>query len=191
MRTMAQPIHLTDSFLVKAPRDEVWPLLLDLEQVSGCLPGAEATRREDGDYDVRIGVRLGPISVRYQGLMRIVDADRDEYRAVLDARAKDDDNAQATARMSFVLSEQDGGTRADTTTDLELSGRIAQFGTGMVKDMSRFFMEEFVAEFSTLVASRRSGEPVEANQGNSPGLMRLFFRMLRAKFGRSRRRSNV
>jgi carbon monoxide dehydrogenase subunit G len=187
---MGSSVNLTDSFSVDAPREEVWRLLLDLEQVARCIPGAEATKREDGDYDVRIGIRLGPISVRYSGLMRLVEADPVAYRAVLDARAKDDDDASSTALMSFTLSSQEGGTFAETTTDLELNGKIAQFGAGMVKDMSRFFMEEFVSEFRKLVASQSAGadDAVGVSDpgrpGASTGVLRLLLRFIRTKLSR-------
>ncbi len=140
-------MKLEQSFEVKAPIDQVWDVLVDLERVAPCLPGAAITERDDqGTYHGTFQVKLGPTTAAYRGQIRIEDVDESSHTATLKAHGSDK-RGQGGANATIVnkLFETDGGgTRVEAHTDFTITGRLARFGRGgMIEDISNRLMREF------------------------------------------------
>jgi carbon monoxide dehydrogenase subunit G len=157
-------MRFENSFAVEAPIDEVWGTLLDVERVAPCVPGAQVLERTGEDaYKVGIRVRLGPMSMQYRGQVEIVEEDADARRAVMRARATEargQGTADATVEMRLSGDQQ----RTDGTiqTDLQLSGRAAAMGQGVIRDVSAKLVEEFSRNLESMLASGEAEEPATA-----------------------------
>jgi uncharacterized protein len=139
-------MKLEQSFEVKAPIDEVWNVLIDLERVAPCLPGAAITERDDeGTYHGTFQVKLGPTTAAYRGQIRIENIDEASHTATLKANGSDKrGQGGANATIVNTLFETDGGTRVEAVTDFTITGRLARFGRGgMIEDISNRLMREF------------------------------------------------
>jgi len=136
---------LTHTFTVGIPVDEAWRVLLDLRRIAPCLPGAALTAVEGEDYHGGVKVKVGPVTARYEGVARFEEVDEQRRRAVLEARGKDTGGqGNARARITLALNPQGEGTMATIDTDLELSGRVAQFGRGVISDVTSRLIGQFV-----------------------------------------------
>ena len=147
-------MELTNTFTVGLPVEETWKVLTDLERVAPCLPGAALLGRDGTDYRGAVKIKVGPVSAKYQGTARFVECDSTAHRAVIQAEGKDtggQGNASATVTAS--LREQGGGTQVDLLTDLTLSGRVAQFGRGVISDVSNKLLGQFAQRLEDEVAS--------------------------------------
>jgi carbon monoxide dehydrogenase subunit G len=149
-----------NSFDVDAPIEDVWSALLDVERVAPTVPGAEVLERTGDDaYKVAIKVRVGPMSMKYQGEVEITDRDEAEHRAVMKARARESrGQGTANADVVMVLSGDDGRTSATVTTDVQLSGKVATMGQGVLQDVSGRLVETFA---KNLAAMLEGGGPPE------------------------------
>ena len=130
-------MKLEQSFEVKAPIDEVWNVLVDLERVAPCLPGAAITERDDqGTYHGTFQVKLGPTTASYRGQIRLENVDEGSHTATMKAQGSDK-RGQGGANATI-------GTRVEAVTDLTITGRLARFGRGgMIQDVSNRLMREF------------------------------------------------
>ena len=155
-----------NSFDVDAPIDDVWSALLDVERVAPTVPGAEVLERTGDDaYKVAIKVRVGPMSMKYQGEVEITDRDEAEHRAVMKARARESrGQGTANADVVMVLSGDDGRTSATVTTDVQLSGKVATMGQGVLQDVSGRLVATFA---KNLAAMLEGGGPPEAPTGET------------------------
>ncbi|WP_020661367.1 SRPBCC family protein [Amycolatopsis benzoatilytica] len=151
-------MELSNTFTVNLPVDDAWRVLTDLERVAPCLPGASLQGVEDGVYRGGVKIKVGPVSAQYRGTARFAEKDDKAHRAVVRAEGKDaggQGNAAATVTMS--LAEQGSGTKVDVRTELDLSGRVAQFGRGVISDVTNKLIGQFVrrleAEFAPGSAS--------------------------------------
>jgi uncharacterized protein len=140
-------MKLEQAFEVKAPIDEVWSVLIDLERVAPCLPGAAITERDDqGTYHGTFQVKLGPTTAAYRGQIRIENADEASHTATLKASGTDKrGQGGAKATMVSTLTERDdGGTQVAVETDFTITGRLARFGRGgMIQDVSNRLLRDF------------------------------------------------
>jgi uncharacterized protein len=191
-------VRIENDFEVPAPPAETYALLVDLEQVAGCIPGGEVgPRAEDGSHPASIAVRLGPMRMNYTGTVRIEDADEAAHRAVLAADVRERrGQGTAKAKMTMVVAATEAGSRVETVTDAKLTGKAAQMGRGVVDDVAA----RLVAEMATCIAARLEpaegevGEPERATPTPAPAkpigglrlLMRVFWERLKRAFGRLR-----
>src|SRR3954469_13184499 len=139
-------MKLEQSFEVKAPIDQVWSVLIDLEQVAPCLPGAAITDRDDeGTYHGTFQVKLGPTTASYRGQIRLQEVDESTHTATLKANGSDKrGQGGANATIVNTLVETADGTRVEAVTDLTITGRLARFGRGgMIQDVSNRLMRDF------------------------------------------------
>jgi carbon monoxide dehydrogenase subunit G len=139
-------MKLEQAFEVKAPIDEVWNVLIDLERVAPCLPGAAITERDDqGVYHGTFQVKLGPTTAAYRGQIKIENADEATHTATLKASGTDKrGQGGANATIVNTLVEIEDGTRVEAVTDFTITGRLARFGRGgMIEDISNRLMREF------------------------------------------------
>ena len=131
-------MQLTDEFTVPVPPDRAYAALLDLQHVASCVPGGEIDPPDaEGVYPGRVTVKLGPMKFSYEGTLRISERDGDARTAVIEGAGKASGGAERAHVRSLmeVLPEGDG-SRVRMTTDLEIKGRAAQMGAGIIKSVS-------------------------------------------------------
>ncbi|HZY64292.1 MAG TPA: SRPBCC family protein [Rubrobacteraceae bacterium] len=137
-------MKLENEFTVDAPVDEAWEVMLDLERVTPCLPGATLTEQEGDEYRGKMTVRLGPVKQEYNGTVRFEETDEENQRAVLKASGKDQrGQGTASATITSTMSEENGGTKVKVETDMQLTGRAAQFGRGVQQDVAAKLLSQF------------------------------------------------
>src|ERR671921_1510676 len=136
---------MENEFAVEAPIEQAWETLLDLERITPCLPGA-ALQEESGDeYKGTMTIRLGPVTQKYNGTVSFEEADESAHRAVLKADGKDA-RGQGTASATIVSTlhdEGNGSTRVSVETDMQITGRAAQFGQGIQQQVSEKLLARF------------------------------------------------
>ncbi len=155
-------MELNNDFEVTAPVDEVWAVLTDVERIAPCLPGAQLQEVEGDEFRGVVKVKVGPITAQYKGAASFVERDDVGYRAVLRAEGRDTRGAgNASADITATLEATDGGTKVTVTTELTVTGKVAQFGRGVMADVSRKLMGQFADNLSELIAASDApaGEP--------------------------------
>ena len=139
-------MKLNNEFTVDVPVEDVWNVLLDLERITPCLPGASLTEETgEREYDGAMKVKLGPVTQQYKGTVKIQEADESAHRAVLRADGKDA-RGQGTASATIVSTlhdEGNGSTRVNVETDMQITGRAAQFGQGIQQQVSEKLLARF------------------------------------------------
>ncbi len=137
-------MKLENEFTVPAPVDRAWEVLLDLERVAPCLPGAAIDGREGDAHTGTMTVKIGPITARYKGTVKIEESDEQAHRAVMRAQARDArGQGTAAATITSTMEAVDGGTRVRVETDMRITGPAAQFGRGVMQDVSAKMMGRF------------------------------------------------
>src|SRR5829696_2414600 len=157
-------MHFENRFDVDAPIERVWETVLDVERVAPTVPGAQVLERTGDDaYKVAITVRVGPMSMTYRGEVEITERDESAHRAVMKARAKESrGQGTADADVTMVLAGRNGGTSATVTTDVQLSGKVATMGQGVLQDVSRRLVETFAGNLATMLEGGGAAEPEPA-----------------------------
>ncbi|WP_164699739.1 SRPBCC family protein [Modestobacter sp. KNN46-3] len=147
-------MQLENAFTVPVPIDEAWRVLLDIERIAPCMPGAALDSVTGDDFTGRVKVKLGPINLTYQGKASFVEKDEAAHRAVIDARGKDQrGNGTAAAVITATLAAEGDTTRVDVLTDLNITGRPAQFGRGVMTDVGNKLLGQFADKLSAQLAS--------------------------------------
>ena len=151
-------MRFENEFEVDAPLEQVWETMLDVERVAPTVPGAQVLERTGEDsYKVAIKVKVGPMSMTYRGEVEITERDDDAHRAVMKARAKESrGQGTADADVTMVLSGDDGPTSATVTTDVQLSGKVATMGQGVLQDVSGRLVETFAQNLAAMLAGGKA-----------------------------------
>ena len=145
-------MELINEFEVDAPLDVVWSALTDVERIAPCLPGAQLQEVEGDEYRGVVKVKVGPITAQYKGAASFVEKDDAGYRAVLRAEGRDTrGTGNATADITAEMAPTATGTRVTVTTDLKVTGKVAQFGRGVMADVSKKLMGQFADNLSELL----------------------------------------
>ncbi|KAA0233050.1 MAG: carbon monoxide dehydrogenase [Actinobacteria bacterium] len=153
-------MELINEFIVPVSADEAWKVLTDVETIAPCLPGAQLQEIEGDEYRGVIKVKVGPITAQYKGRATFVEKDDVARRAVLQADGRDTrGQGNAAATITAELTESDGRTRVVVNTDLTVTGRVAQFGRGVMADVSAKLMAQFAENLQSRVLS--SGGPAD------------------------------
>ena len=159
------PLKLDNEFTVGVPVGQAWDVLTDLELIAPCMPGAVLTGVTDGVYTGKVKIKVGPVTAEYAGTARFTEKDAGTHRAVIDARGRDSrGNGNATAVISAQLRPDGDHTTVTVTTDLTIAGRIAQFGSGMIKEVSTKLLGQFVDCLETTVLAGGAPEPAPATE---------------------------
>ena len=175
-------MELQHSFSVPVDVDRAWAVLVDIEQVAPCMPGAALDTVDGDEFTGSVKVRLGPIGITYKGKARFVEKDEVAHRAVIDAQGKDArGNGTASATVTATLHPQDDGTRVEVNTDLAITGKPAQFGRGVMVDVGNKLIGQFAdclagklakadgpAAAAPVAASAVSAPPPAASQPDTP-----------------------
>jgi carbon monoxide dehydrogenase subunit G len=159
-------VQLENSFTVPVPIDEAWRVLLDIERIAPCMPGAALDSVTGDDFTGRVKVKLGPINLTYQGKASFVEKDEAAHKAVIDARGKDQrGNGTAAAVVTATLKPEGDVTRVDVLTDLNITGRPAQFGRGVMTDVGNKLLGQFADKLAAqLGAGDQEPEPSAAQK---------------------------
>jgi carbon monoxide dehydrogenase subunit G len=153
-------VKIEDSFRVDVGVDEAWKVLLDVERIAPCMPGAQLTEVEGDEYRGTVKVKVGPITAQYKGAAEIVEADEANHRVVLKAAGRDTrGQGNASATVTATLAPEGTGTIVHIDTDLNITGKVAQFGRGVMADVSGKLLGQFADNLRNDVLS---GEPAAA-----------------------------
>ena len=137
-------MKINNEFTVSVPVEQAWDIMLDLERVAPCLPGAAIQESQGDEYQGTMKVKIGPITANYKGTVKVEEADEENHRAVVQATGRDA-RGQGTASATIVSTLQGEGeqTRVSVETDMHLTGRAAQFGRGIAQDVATKMLGQF------------------------------------------------
>jgi len=173
-------VKITEIIEVQRPAKQVWDLFQDVPELATCLPGAELTGNlGEGVYSGQIAAKLGPMTANFEG-QATVTADSAAMSGTVDGKGVDKrGGSHGQVKVVYSLQEMaDGGTRVTVDSDVILSGAAAQFGrTGLIKEMSRRLIAEFVQCLEAKLAAETEEEAAEISAGEVKGLS-LFFSSL-------------
>jgi carbon monoxide dehydrogenase subunit G len=161
-------VDLTNDFRVGVPVEEAWTVLTDVERIAPCMPGAQLQEIEGDEYRGIVKVKVGPITAQYKGAARFIERDETAHRAVLRAEGRDTrGQGNANATITAELEADGDGTNVTVKTDLTITGRVAQFGRGVLADVSSKLLGQFVTCLeTTLLAGSPAGDAGSASGGN-------------------------
>ena len=150
-------MKIEDSFRVDVPVEEAWKVLLDLERIAPCLPGAQLTEVEGDEYRGTVKIKVGPITAQYKGVAQIVEADEANHRVLLKAEGRDTrGQGNASATVTATLVGDGASTTVNIDTDLNITGKVAQFGRGVMADVSSKLLGQFADNLKKDVLSGES-----------------------------------
>ncbi|UPZ33319.1 SRPBCC family protein [Streptomyces sp. LRE541] len=149
-------MDFTNEFRVNLPPDGAWALLTDVERIAPCMPGAQLTGVDGDAYNGVVKVKVGPMTVQYKGVVSFEEKDETGRTAVLHARGRDTrGQGNADARVTARLVPDGDGTRVTVDTRLTITGRVAQFGKGMIEEISGRLLTQFVDNLEGRLATER------------------------------------
>ena len=158
-------MDLTHRFTVPTSVDETWSHFQDIQSVAECFPGATVTSVEDDTFHGSCKVKLGPIALVYNGSGTFVERDEAEHRFVVDAKGKDKrGNGTAGAKVTLTMADAGGSTDVVVVTDLAITGKPAQFGRGVMQDVS----DKLLGQFVSCLETRLAGGVTEPPGGSGP-----------------------
>ncbi len=173
---------IKSDFEVAEPVEKVWQFFENIPQVATCLPGAELTEDLGGEkYKGKVAIRMGPVRLQFAGTADITERDEAARRVVVTAAGADErGRGQASMVVTATLARAGRGTRVDVTQDLQLSGAAAQYGRGMITDVSSVLMADFSKNMQDRIARIERGESAEQIAASSATPARGFTLGLRA-----------
>jgi len=148
-------MELNDSFEVAHPVDAVWAVITDVERIAPCLPGAQLTGSDGDAHEGLVKVKVGPITSQYKGKASFTERDDAAHRLLMSASGRDTRGAgNASAEITVSLEAvTEASTKVSVHTDLTITGKVAQFGRGVLADVSRKLMGQFADNLAELVAA--------------------------------------
>jgi uncharacterized protein len=182
---------ITSGFEVAQPVDKVWRFFDNIPQVAACLPGAELTEElGDNKYLGKVAIRMGPVKLQFGGTAQIKERDDQAKRIVVDAAGADEKGrGQASMLVTATLAQARGGTRVEVTQDLRLSGAAAQYGRGMISDVSAVLMRDFASNMQNRIdAIERGVSPDKVGASTSASGFTIGLRAMLLALGRVWRR---
>ncbi|HET9077205.1 MAG TPA: SRPBCC family protein [Acidimicrobiales bacterium] len=158
-------MELNNEFRVGVSVPEAWKVLTDVERIAPMLPGAQLQEVEGDEYRGVVKVKVGPITAQYKGAATFLEQDEDAGRVVLKASGRDTrGQGNASATITARMTPDEGGTKVTVTTDLTVTGKVAQFGRGVLAEVSSKLIGQFVDTLEADLASsgQAAAEPEEA-----------------------------
>jgi len=168
-------VKLENEFTVPVDIDTVFDALNDPEKVTPCFPGATLDSRDGDDFTGTVKVKLGPISMTYKGKGTFIERDKTNHKVVVDAQGRDSrGNGTASAKATLTMSDDGGKTKVNVLTEMQVTGKPAQFGRGVMADVGDKILGQFAAcladEFGSAsggpAAASVSGTDTAASGGN-------------------------
>jgi uncharacterized protein len=153
-------MKIVNEFRVSIPIDQAWDVLTDLEGIAPCLPGAQLTGSDGTTFTGKVKVKVGPVTTEYQGTASFAEKDDEARRAVIDAKGRDSrGSGTASAMITAQLRPTGDRTTVSIDTDLKISGKIAQFGSGMIAEVS----EKLLGQFVDCLEAKLAAQPAEVD----------------------------
>src|SRR6516225_3156405 len=161
-------MELEHSFTIPVPPEQAWQVLLDVEQVAPCMPGATVDAVDGDEIKGRIKVKVGPVSLTYAGTAHFTERDEQARSITLEASGKETRGAgTASATVRSSLEDEGGQTKVTVHTSMNVTGRPAQFGRGVMAEVGGRIIEKFASNLAALLAS--ASVSVAASNGSGPG----------------------
>jgi carbon monoxide dehydrogenase subunit G len=162
-------IELDNSFTVPVPPEQAWDVLLDVERIAPCMPGASVTSVEGDEITGQVKVKLGPLSLTYKGTAKFTEKDPASHTLTIEATGKETrgaGTASATVHASLKPDDAEGQTTVSIHTSLNVTGRPAQFGRSLLPEVSGKLIDQFAANLRALIDS--TNRPAEAEPEAAP-----------------------
>ncbi|HEY0538853.1 MAG TPA: SRPBCC family protein [Actinoallomurus sp.] len=181
---------IKSDFEVPEPPDKVWRFFDDIPGVAACLPGAELTDDlGDDKYRGTVSIRMGPVRMRFAGTAEIKERDDAAKRIVVDAAGADEKGrGQASMSVTANVVATAHGSRVDVVQDLQLSGAAAQYGRGMISDVTSVLMRDFATNMRTRIDAIEKGLSPDQIKSGSAGGFTIALRAMRMALARVARR---
>src|SRR5699024_1247539 len=162
-------MQLSNAFTIGRPPAEVFEAFLDVERIASCMPGSKLLGQSDENtYDGEVSVKVGPLSVAYSGTISMLEIDREQMSLTMRAKGREKRGAgNADAYVVAHLREQDGGTHVQIDTELNIRGKVAQFGRGAIADVTDGIMQTFAQNVEQLLSG--AGAPQAATSPTPAG----------------------
>ncbi|HEY7071889.1 MAG TPA: SRPBCC family protein [Acidimicrobiales bacterium] len=164
-------MELTNEFKVGVPVERAWEVLTDVELIAPCMPGAQLQEIEGEEYRGVVKVKVGPITAQYKGAARFLEKDEAGHKVVLRAEGRETrGQGNANATITATMTPESDGTQVTVVTDLTITGRVAQFGRGVMADVSGKLLGQFVdcLESKLLSDQGSSGSSSESSEPSAP-----------------------
>jgi carbon monoxide dehydrogenase subunit G len=159
-------MNIEDEFRVDVPLDEAWRVLLDVERIAPCMPGAQLQEIDGDEFRGIVKVKVGPITAQYKGAARMTDVDEANHRVVVRAEGRDTrGQGNASATVTATLHPDGEGTRVTIASDVTITGKVSQFGRGVIADVSSKLLDQFVDNLERDVLSAPAPEPAPSPAG--------------------------
>lgn len=184
-------MRIASTFEVDRPPSEVWAFFDDIPQVAACLPGADLAEQLDDDrYGGEVAISLGPVKLHFDGEARITARDHDARRISVEASGADRrGRGQATLALDAALTGAAGRTEVEVSMDLQLSGPAAQYGRGLISDVTAVLLDDFAGNVAARLTAAADGrDPAQAVSASSAGGLAIGLRALRLALSRMCRR---
>ena len=163
--------QIVNEFTVNRPIEEAWPIICDVERIAPCLPGAQLEEIEGDVYRGRVKVKLGAVTTQFKGEAKFVERDDEAHTAKLHGKGRDTGgrgNAEADIH-AVAESLSPTSTKCTVTADLHITGKVAQFGRGIMGDVSKKLMDQFAANLNTMLDEETAEPaPAEAPAADAP-----------------------
>ncbi|MCW2631284.1 MAG: carbon monoxide dehydrogenase subunit [Pseudonocardia sp.] len=186
---------IENEFEVAAPLDKVWDHFLDVPKIAPCMPGAELTEvAGDGVYKGRLLTKMGPVSLTFTGTAQIIEQDPAAKRIVMKASGSESKGkGQAEMTVTSTLERSGSGTKVKVSQDIQIAGALAQFGRGMISDVTTVLMRSFASciqdnidrESRGEAAGQRAAAPVSGVSVGFSAFVLAIKRFFGRFFGRS------
>ncbi len=162
-------MELKNEFRVSVPVERAWATLTDVEYIAPCMPGAQLTEIDGDDFKGQVKVKVGPITAQYKGSAKFLQKIEEEHRVILEATGRDTRGAgNASAEVTAEMVADGEGTKITISTDLKVTGKVAQFGRGVMADVSEKLIGQFVDSLEKKLSEEISTDTVVAEEkGNT------------------------
>jgi carbon monoxide dehydrogenase subunit G len=165
-------IELDNSFTVPVPPEQAWDVLLDVERIAPCMPGASVTSVEGDEIAGQVKVKLGPLSLTYKGTAKFTEKDPASHTIAIEASGKETrgaGTASATVHASLKPADAEGQTQVSIHTSLNVTGRPAQFGRSLLPEVSGKLIDQFAANLAALIDSSTQSAPAATAPASDTG----------------------
>ncbi len=145
--------QIVNEFTVNRPIDEAWPIICDVERIAPCLPGAQLEEIEGDVYRGRVKVKLGAVTAQFKGEAQFVERDDESHTAKLKAKGRDTGGRGNADADIYAEAEalSPTSTKCTVTADLHITGKVAQFGRGIMGDVSKKLMGQFASNLNEML----------------------------------------
>jgi carbon monoxide dehydrogenase subunit G len=165
-------IELDNSFTVPVPPEQAWDVLLDVERIAPCMPGASVTSVEGDEIAGQVKVKLGPLSLSYKGTAKFTEKDEASHTIAIQASGKETrgaGTASATVHAGLKPADNEGETVVSIHTSLNVTGRPAQFGRSLLPEVSGKLIDQFATNLAALINSSGAQAESAAAEGSPAG----------------------